>query len=232
MSHCILLVEDNDPLRKATLAVLHREGFEARGVASAEDVDDLPGGFVPQVYLLDLNLPGEDGLSLAMRIRKAQPQAAIVMMTTRSEVQDRIAGYESGADIYLPKPVDPTEMLACVRALCARLQSTVVKPQSGVLQLHTQILQLSGPLETVNLSLTEVRLLSHLARAADQTLEHWQIMEVCMQQSEDATAVTKASMEQRITRLRKKLEQASGEASGIKAIRSTGYKLTLALRVD
>ena len=232
MSARILLVEDNDSLRNAMLTVLVREGFDARGVCCAEEVDDMSGGFVPQLYLLDLNLPGEDGLSLSQRVRKAQPGAAIIMLTTRGEVQDRIAGYESGADIYLPKPIDQAELLACVRALCTRLELVQLQQGAEVLQLNTQTLQLVGGLATFNLSLTEVRLLSHLARAADQTLEHWQIMEICLQPGEDLGAVSKASIEQRITRLRKKIEQACGESNAIKAIRATGYKLTFPLKVE
>ena len=69
----ILVVEDNDDLREATLAFLQSQGHYVRGVPMAEDISDLAGGFVPDIYVIDLNLPGEDGLSLTRRLRKAQP---------------------------------------------------------------------------------------------------------------------------------------------------------------
>ena len=109
----ILVVEDNDELRAATLAYLQKHGHYVRGVSMAEDIDDMTGGFFPDVYIIDLKLPGENGLSLTRRLRASHPDAGIIITTARTQFDDKLMGYESGADHYLPKPVHPKELLAC-----------------------------------------------------------------------------------------------------------------------
>jgi DNA-binding response OmpR family regulator len=108
----VVLVEDNDALRLATSVILVQAGFEVSGVACAEDVDDLPTARVPDLYVIDVNLPGEDGFSLAARLRRARPWVGIVITTARIRVDDRVHGYEQGVDVYLPKPVNPPELLS------------------------------------------------------------------------------------------------------------------------
>ena len=104
----IVLVEDHDLLRTVTQSVLTQAGHNVLALSCAEEVDEALSGMSPDLYILDLNLPGEDGISLARRIRHSHPRVGIIMTTVRSEIADRLDGYESGADIYLPKPTDPT----------------------------------------------------------------------------------------------------------------------------
>ncbi|MGA1728205.1 MAG: response regulator transcription factor, partial [Burkholderiaceae bacterium] len=104
----IVLVEDHDLLRTVTESVLKEAGHNILALGCAEEVDEALSGMNPDLYILDLNLPGEDGISLARRIRRSHPRVGIIMTTVRSEVTDRLDGYESGADIYLPKPTDPS----------------------------------------------------------------------------------------------------------------------------
>lgn len=120
----ILLIEDNDSLREATLEFLNDNGHHATGVASAEEVDETPTRDVPDLYLVDVNLPGENGFALTQRIRKSQPLAGIVLMTARSQLRDRLDGYDCGADNYLIKPVEQAELLACIHSLAMRLKSS------------------------------------------------------------------------------------------------------------
>lgn len=121
----IVLVEDHDLLRTVTESVLTGAGHKVLALGCAEEVDEALSGMNPDLYILDLNLPGEDGISLARRIRRSHPRVGIIMTTVRSEVTDRLDGYESGADIYLPKPTDPTELLAAAVALARRLRPEV-----------------------------------------------------------------------------------------------------------
>jgi DNA-binding response OmpR family regulator len=123
----IVLVEDHDLLRTVTESVLKEAGHNILALGCAEEVDEALSGMNPDLYILDLNLPGEDGISLARRIRRSHPRVGIIMTTVRSEVTDRLDGYESGADIYLPKPTDPSELLAAAVALTRRL-----RPEYGV----------------------------------------------------------------------------------------------------
>jgi len=118
----IVLVEDHDHLRRVTAEVLRERGHQVVALASAEEVDDSITLFKPDLYILDLNLPGEDGLSLSRRIRATQPRVGIIMTTVRREIQHRLGGYESGADLYLPKPIDVDELSMAVGSLGRRVR--------------------------------------------------------------------------------------------------------------
>lgn len=213
----ILVVEDYDVLRNAMVKVLTRAGHRVLGVGMAEDVDDEPMGCLPDMYIIDLNLPGENGLSLSRRIRQSAPDALIVLATARTSIDDRVAGYAAGANIYLPKPVAPEELVAIAKNLSDRLQR---KPQDThtQLHLHSKRMQLKGPKAQAALTHSEVVILGALARAPDAVLEHWQV-------AQQLGADSKDSQEVRIGRLRKKLIACGAEAPAIKAIRNQGYKL-------
>lgn len=222
----VLLVEDNDELREATLAVLRSAGHDARGVPAAEDIQDAAGAFVPDVYVIDLGLPNEDGLSLTRRLRASHPGAGIIIATARSQIGDKVEGYESGADLYLSKPVHPQELLAGLNALGKRVKG-VVGAGSDRLMLVASKLQLQGPSGVIELTASDAQLLAALARAPGQTLERWQIAE-SIGQGEEASP-SAAMIEMRIARLRKKLVAAGVPAPGIKALRGSGYVLCAAV---
>lgn len=213
----ILVVEDYDVLRNAMVKVLTRAGHRVLGVGMAEDVDDEPMGCLPDMYIIDVNLPAENGLSLARRVRQSAPDALIVLATARTYVEDRVAGYASGADIYLPKPVAPEELVAIANNLSQRLQRTSLNEQVPV-SLLSKRMMLKGPKANASLTQSEVVILGALARAPDNTLEHWQVAQQLEVESKD-------SQEVRIGRLRKKLIACGAEAPAIKAIRNQGYKL-------
>lgn len=219
----ILVVEDYDVLRNAMVKVLTRAGHRVLGVGMAEDVDDEPMGCLPDMYIIDLNLPGENGLSLARRIRQSAPDTFIVLATARTDVDDRVAGYAAGADIYLPKPVAPEELVAIAQSLSDRLQR---KPQDEQVQLtlHSKRMVLKGAKSQAVLTMSEMVILGALARAPDTVLEHWQV-------AQQLGADSKESQEVRIGRLRKKLIACGAEVPAIKAIRNQGYKLLTRVEV-
>ena len=217
----ILVVEDNDALREATLAFLQNEGHYVRGVALAEEIDDLLNGFVPDVYVVDLNLPDEDGLSLTRRLRAAHPNVGIVITTARTQIGERVLGYESGADIYLTKPVHPHELMAGIRALGKRVWSNGQQTKAMVLDLKRMLL--IGPETQVEITDSDVMVLSALARAPGHKLERWQIVEILG--GTDAETPSAATLEMRISRLRKKLAAVGAPAPHIKAVHKVGYTL-------
>lgn len=219
----ILLVEDNDELREATLAFLQNRGHFVRGVSAAEELGDLSGAFVPDVYVIDLNLPEEDGLSLVRRLRSVHPAVGIVVTTARSEIGDKVHGYESGADIYLTKPVSPMELLAGVTALAKRVKGHDFHDQ--VLKFHLGRLHLSGPRGNTELTNGEAILLTALIRAPGYTLERWQLAEVICDGNSGGAEPSAAMLEMRIARLRKKLVEVGAEQPTIKALRKQGYQL-------
>lgn len=223
-----MVVEDNDALREATVDFLLAQGHRVTGVVCAEEVDDTPTGGVPDLYLVDVNLPGEDGFSLADRIRRSQPLAGIVLMTARSQLTDRLTGYSSGADNYLIKPVEQTELLACVNTLARRLKAGAVSAR-WALTLNSQSLSLSGPRGEVALTQAEGLLLASLCRAAGQTLERWQAMQLIDTKDKGLVA---ANLEMRISSLRKKLSGCGAPPDAIRTLRGFGYALTCTVQVS
>jgi DNA-binding response OmpR family regulator len=222
----LIVVEDHDALRAVTVALLTEHGHQVMGVASAEALDDQAGRRVADIYLLDLNLPGEDGISLARRLRRVHPNVGIIMVTARNQAQDSVNGYDSGADIYLTKPLEQAELVSAVNALARRVKPMATHATEDVLKLDMQRLVLSGAREVVSVTDTDASVLSALARAPGQRLGFWQLHEVLGQLPNEAN---KASLEVRMVRLRKKITQASGDDGALKAIRGHGYQLCMAL---
>ena len=218
----IMVVEDNDSLREATVDFLVQQGHQVLGVVCAEDVDDTPTRDLPDLYLIDINLPGEDGFNLAKRIRKSQPKTGIVLLTARSQLNDRLTGWDCGADNYLIKPVEQAELLACVNNLGRRLKTTTSAPQR-TLVLDRQTLSLSGPQGRVPLTFAETQLLAALCRAAGQKLERWQAMQLVDNKDK---GLLPANLEMRISALRKKLTACGAPKDAILTLRNFGYSLS------
>ena len=217
----IVLIEDHDALRWITADVLRQAGHHVVALACAEDIDHQADAAPVDLFILDLNLPGEDGISLARRLRANHGQVGIIMVTARSDAQASILGYESGADLYLVKPVAPKELLAAMNALARRLKPTAA-PGVGI-QLESGALQLCGPLGRVPVVATEAALLTALVRAPAQRIDLWQ---VAVALGQTATGLNKGSMEVRIAKLRKKLIEVGAPADQtIRAIRLQGYQL-------
>lgn len=215
----IVVVEDHDALRDMTVAALCNMSHNAVGVDCAEALDDEIGAFPVDLLVVDLNLPGEDGISLARRLRSAQPDVGIIMVTSRNQISEKMSGYESGADLYLTKPTSLEELGAAVGALARRIKRSE-QSRAGFM-LNRAGLFLQGPQDGVGLSAHEAAMLSALARAPGNRLESWQLIELSGKEEE----VSKHALEVQIVRLRKKLVQAGAAEQPIKAVRGQGYQL-------
>jgi DNA-binding response OmpR family regulator len=222
----IIVVEDHDDLRMVTVAALRAMGHTVRGVDCAEALDDEVARFPADLLLLDLNLPGEDGISLARRMRQAQPEIGIIMVTARGAVQDVLAGYGNGADIYVTKPATSEQLGAAITALSRRLKPSA--KNAGALTLDTTVLQLKGPGGLVNVSDYESLLLAAMAKAADHRLETWQMLELTGKAADESD---KRTLVVQMARLRKKLTDAGASEPTIKSIRGTGYQLCVPLEL-
>jgi DNA-binding response OmpR family regulator len=216
----IMVIEDYDALRDTICSLLEQDGHELCGMQMAEDVDDTPIGYLPNLYIVDINLPGEDGISLVKRIRQSQPDVGIVIISARTSAADRIDSYGSGANLYLTKPLLLDELRAVVGGFADRLASTE-KSSGNRITLRPIKMDIIGPAARERLTQSEVVLLAALARAAQQTLEHWQVAEH-LGYGDD---LSKKSIEVRLGRLRKKLIACGAEAPAIKSIRGVGYHL-------
>jgi len=223
----IMVVEDNDSLREATVDFLNEKGHHAMGVVCAEDVDDTPTRDLPDIYLIDINLPGEDGFSLATRIRNSQPQAGILLITARAQLCDRLTGWDCGADNYLTKPIEQAELLACVSNLGRRLKKNPSASPGGLV-LDRQTLSLTGPQGRVSLTFAETQLLAALCRAAGQKLERWQAMQLVDNKDK---GLLPANLEMRISALRRKLTACGAPKNAILTLRNFGYSLSCDIKL-
>ena len=225
----IVIVEDNEDLRTLTCQVLARDGHRVTGLTCAEELEDSAGGKTADIFLIDINLPGEDGLSLSKRIRKAHPQVGIVMITARTDVDDKVIGYESGADFYLPKPIAFEELTAIIRSYARKLHSAIPETGKHEQQLVLDMLDVTGVAGTTRLTANEAMLLKAFSRAPSGRLETWQIAEMLNVELDDTM---RNSIKVRIARLRKKLVDVGAEGLVIEAIRSIGYQLLVRVEVN
>lgn len=182
----LALVEDDRLLREEIEVHLKAHGFQVHAANSAAGLDDLNARIAFDLYLIDLNLPGENGLSLCRRVRLSRPDAGIVIMTARVALNDRIAGYQQGgADIYLTKPVAPDELVLVLLSLGRRLkQAHTAKEWSLSLRDRT----LLGPDQTQKLRLTskEKAILLALVQAKDNTLESGVLCDLFTDEDDDS----------------------------------------------
>jgi DNA-binding response OmpR family regulator len=152
----------------------------------------------------------------------------IIIISARSDLNDKIDGYDSGADSYLPKPVPFGELSAALKSFARRHQAQQVESVTPAGGLRLQQRELHGPAGSVRLTPAEENLLTALARAPSGRLESWQLLELFGMDSAD---VSKTSLEVRITRLRKKLAQAGAEGHCLESIRGIGYQLNVPVQV-
>ncbi len=223
----LLVVEDHLALLDVTVDTLAARGHEVVGIDSAEALDELPAHFVADIAVIDVNLPGESGLNLAQRLRQIQPRIGIIMVTALTALEQKLAGYAHGADLYLTKPTAPEELCAAVAALANRLQPHAT-PSSQVFTLDTATGLLHTPQGSLVLRGTESMLLHALLLAPDHTLEIYQALE---RLDKPLDASGKAQLEVLVSRLRSKLVAHGAPAGPIRALRGKGYRLCMPLLI-
>ena len=216
----ILLVEDNTSLRQELSDFLREEGFN---VASASDGTAMNFALeqnVPNIVILDINLPGEDGMSIAKRLRSALPDIGLIMLTARIRSSDRNEGYASGADVYLTKPTVPEELVHVVRNLYRRLKPNQENSQWTLDTEKNLLSQPSG--ESVSLTGLETLLVKELVLHG-KFISHDDLIHYLGDPNE-SEEFNKSRMEVLISRFRKKVSTFYS-ANLIKVIRGRGYQL-------
>jgi len=215
----VLIVEDHDNLRDILTQHLAQHGYRTVGTPDATGLSELMARQRFDAVVLDLNLPDEDGLSIAKRLRATYPHLFIVMMTARNSNADRVAGYESGADVYITKPSSGEELLAAINSW--RRRSTAIPVDQARIQFRVQSRELVGT-ERVSLGSAETVILQCLCLAPNLRIEYFRLIELLDQ---EVDAKGKATLEVHMARLRKKLLQVGCTKPAIKAIRNEGYQL-------
>ena len=233
-THPVLRVVDDEPeLRSLLSEYFERHQFTVRTAEDALSARALVAEAVPDVAILDINMPGENGLSLARWLRETHPGIGLVMLTTAGDSVDRIVGLELGADDYLPKPFEVRELLARVRALVRRLRSEVTAEAAGVTVLATKRVrfgQCALDLDSrqlfshdgvdIPVTASEFELLALFASHPNRPLNRDQIMEQAHNRGWD---VFDRSIDLRVMRLRRKVERNPDKPEVIKTVRNVGY---------
>lgn len=222
----IIVVEDHDLVRLELVDHLSGPGVQVRGADDGEVLEALLRQRHADILVVDLNLPGEDGLSLCRRMRHAFPEMGLVMLTARVMPSDKTAGYQSGADVYLTKPANVDELEAVIANLARRIRRRV----SNGLQLDMPRQQLTLPAGAViGLTWLESRLMYELALAPERKLS----TEVLVQRLDPRQEQPRIrdNLPVTISRLRQKMIAGSGGLESIKAVRGFGYQLMVAITV-
>ena len=221
------MVEDNLAVREALCEHLAFEGFDVRGVDDGQALTTELALRTADALVLDLNLPFEDGISIATRVRQACPGIGILILSGRVLPRDRAEGYQSGADVYLTKPASPEELTAVLRNLCRRLQPIPLAPEWV---LDPSQLALTCPQgRRTTLSVSETALLQALALAGG-LLSLARLSKLFGDPSLEEEA-NKVRIEKLISRVRQKLAPLLADQPSIKAVHRQGYKLFVPIRV-
>lgn len=226
----VLLVDDEPELRALLAEYFGRNGFTVLQAEDAAAARARVAERVPDVAVLDINMPGENGLSLARALREAHPRLAVLMLTTAGEAIDRIVGLEVGADDYVAKPFELRELLARVRAVLRRLQVTAAPAPAtadperiafGPCQLDLGQRKLFGADGAeIDITAAEFDLLALFVRHPNRPLNRDQIMEQAHNRGWD---VFDRSIDLRVMRLRRKVERNPDKPEVIKTVRNVGY---------
>ncbi len=235
----LLVVDDEPELRGLLDEYFSRHGFAVHLAADAAEARARVARELPDVALLDVNMPGENGLSLARWLRDTHPALGLLMLTTAGESVDRIVGLELGADDYVPKPFDLRELLARVRAVQRRMQMvrdalaaarSAATDGAGIATrrvpfghclLDTDQRKLFGEQgQEIDITAAEFDLLALFASHPHRPLNRDQIMEQAHNRGWD---VFDRSIDLRVMRLRRKIERNPDKPELIKTVRNVGY---------
>jgi two-component system OmpR family response regulator len=226
----ILVVDDDRELRSLLAEYLQKQGYRVTAVADGKAMRAAVNASRPDVIVLDVMLPGEDGFSLCRDLR-ARSEIPIIMLTARGDETDRIVGLELGADDYLPKPFNPRELLARIKSVLRRARSLPdnLKPdltsafRFAGWTLDTATRNLTSPQGVVvALSGTEFRLLRIFLDHPNSVLTRDQLVELML--ARDAGPYDRA-VDVQISRLRQRLGEGAREPAIIKTVRGKGYVL-------
>lgn len=218
----LLLIEDYEPLQKSLVTGLTEAGFAVDATGDGKEGLWYAEGNSYDVIILDLMLPGLDGLTILDRLRRAGVEHPVLILTAKDTVPDRVKGLDLGADDYLVKPFAFEELLARIRVLIRRhYQRHSPTIELGDLRIHTGRQRVWRADEEVKLSAQEYRLLEYLAQRAGQVVPRSDIWEHLY---DFASETTSNVVDVYISYLRKKLDR-PGEPSLIETRRGAGYVL-------
>jgi two-component system alkaline phosphatase synthesis response regulator PhoP len=225
MNELILVVDDEPRIVKQARDYLEHSGFRVVEAGDGKTVLALARRERPDLVVLDLNLPGLDGLDVCRALRR-ESDVPIIMLTARVEEADRLIGLELGADDYIVKPFSPRELVARVRVILRRVQGNL--RQSGLLRAADLEIDLNGHRvtragEPIQLSRTEFNLLAILAQHPGQTLTRAQLVDRLHNAAYEGFD---RSIDAHIKNLRRKLEPNPSQPRYVLTVFGVGYRFT------
>ncbi len=224
MSDKILIIEDEVRIVRTLRLYLEQAGFVVSAVHDGAQAVPAFRQERPSLVLLDLNLPGQDGLDICRSLRRLG-DVPIIMLTARTEEMDRLIGLELGADDYISKPFSPREVVARVRAVLRRTQGGLTNAnllQAGALQLDLAAYRVWIDGQLLDLTQTEFELLATLMRNKGHVLSRAQLLEALQGVAHEEL---ERSIDQHIKNLRRKIKEAVGDTPIIETVYGVGYRL-------
>jgi DNA-binding response OmpR family regulator len=223
----ILVVDDEKHILELARLYLSREGYEVEGLGDGAQAVTRFGQLKPDLVILDIMLPGTDGLTICKEIRK-QSQVPIIMLTARDEVTDKVVGLEVGADDYLTKPFHPQELVARAKALLRRAKIEPDQPRlirAGNLEVDLERHEVRYGKERVQLRPKEFDLLTLLARHPGRVFQRSELLDLVW--GYDFPGYTR-TVDVHVQQLREKLAAAKVTEPSIETVWGVGYRLELA----
>ncbi|RAI82510.1 DNA-binding response regulator [Macrococcoides goetzii] len=230
MKHTILIVDDEDRIRKLAKMYLEREGFETVEASDGEAALELALNQNFHCILLDIMLPGMDGIEVCRRIRE-EKTTPIIMLTAKGEEHNRVEGFEIGADDYIVKPFSPREVVLRVKAILRRAQPTMYLKQDShakdlivfdSLVIDNDAHRVMAENQEVNLTPKEYELLLFLAKSPDKVFDREQLLKDVWHYEFYGDLRT---VDTHVKRLREKLNKVSPKAADmIHTVWGVGYK--------
>jgi two-component system alkaline phosphatase synthesis response regulator PhoP len=225
MNELILVVDDEPKIVKLARDYLEQSGYRVVTAADGTTALATARHERPDLVVLDLNLPGTDGLDVCRALRR-ESDVPIIMLTARAEETDRLIGLELGADDYITKPFSPRELVARIRAVMRRVQGGVRQPgviRAGDLEIDLNGFRVTRSGQTLELSRTEFNLLATLAREPGQTFTRAQLLNRIHGIAYDGYD---RSIDAHIKNLRRKLEDDPAEPRYVLTVYGVGYKFS------
>lgn len=217
----ILLAEDEKALAKAIVKIFEKNNYSADAVYDGEEALAYIESGNYDVAVLDIMMPKLDGISVLKKVRASGNRIPILMLTAKSEIEDRVLGLDSGANDYLPKPFDTRELLARIRAITRAKEETDTKLGFGNITLDRATFELSSPTGSFRLANKEYQMMEYFLSNPRRIISAEQFMEKIWGYDSDAEINVVWVY---ISYLRKKLT-ALGADIAIKASRNAGYSL-------
>ena len=222
--HTILIVEDEEDIAEAVRARLASEGFHARVAADGPQALELAATERPDLVVLDLMLPGMDGLEVCKELQRTE-WTPVLMLTARTDEADKVAGFAVGADDYLTKPFSPRELVARVRAILRRIERmkgmTAAEPLSRFdLTIDAARRRVMRDGTEVQLTPLEFEILLTLARTPGVVLSRDQLMDRVWGYRDYAGGRV---VDSHVARIRRKLEDEAAEPRYIRTVHGVGY---------